>query len=582
MNKVYQRINWENYPDDTTPLNAQNLNRLDVAADELDNRLIAIDTVKMDKATAATMVKDIAYNEETGSFTVTYLDGSSYTLDTKLEKLAVNFTYDPAAEQLVILLDDGATQRVDLSALVTEHEFLDSDTVGFTVDETGVVRAQLRDGSVTEEKLRPDYLSDIRVESAKAQAAGAAAAENAAQAEISAKEAESYAKGGTGARPGEDTDNALYYSSLAETQADRAKAEADRAAAEILDRVMTEETAGIGRPDGVTITVDEEGVLTASVAGKTSDLENDSGFAVAAALTQEEYDALPEEKLTDGKLYLVRDAAGESGQLIRNGVYYGTDRDLRELLGTAEISAVGDGTVTGAIGELNTGIASCFQSVSDGKAAVAAALTGQGTATAGDAAFATLAANVTAAGNARYNAGVTAADNRANASSVNYKTGYNAGVTDADNRPNASSTNYKTGYNAGYSAGMTAGKTGGNLTATGYAQNAPSTAGTTFSYAQLSNSYTNTYTCPIAGIAVCVGGGSGLYHSVSASCTLNGGGVGAIHSMSIGYCVVYVWAFRVSAGSVIRLTSSVSRTNSATADCYGPSMINAIRLFTIT
>ncbi|MCI8391073.1 MAG: hypothetical protein HFI35_10425, partial [Roseburia sp.] len=158
MNKVYQRINWENYPDDTTPLNAQNLNRLDVAADELDNRLIAIDTVKMDKATAATMVKDIAYNEETGSFTVTYLDGSSYTLDTKLEKLAVNFTYDPAAEQLVILLDDGATQRVDLSALVTEHEFLDSDTVGFTVDETGAVRAQLRDGSVTEEKLRPDYL----------------------------------------------------------------------------------------------------------------------------------------------------------------------------------------------------------------------------------------------------------------------------------------------------------------------------------------------------------------------------------------------------------------------------------------
>ena len=63
MNKVYQRINWENYPNDATPLSAQNLNRLDVAADELDNRLIAMDTVKMDKITAATMVKDIAYNE---------------------------------------------------------------------------------------------------------------------------------------------------------------------------------------------------------------------------------------------------------------------------------------------------------------------------------------------------------------------------------------------------------------------------------------------------------------------------------------------------------------------------------------
>ena len=171
MNKIYQRINWENSPDDTTPLSAQNLNRLDVAADELDNRLIALDTAKMDKITAATMVKDIAYDETDGSFTVTYLDGSSYTLDTKLEKLAVNFAYDPAAEQLVILLEDGTTQNVDLSSLVTEHEFQDTDTIGFSVDDTGGIRAQVRDGSITEAKLRPDYLSDIRVEGAKAQAA---------------------------------------------------------------------------------------------------------------------------------------------------------------------------------------------------------------------------------------------------------------------------------------------------------------------------------------------------------------------------------------------------------------------------
>ena len=57
-----------------------------------------------------------------------------------------------------------------------------------------------------------------------------------------------------------------------------------------------------------------------------------------------------------------------------------------------------------------------------------------------------------------YNAGVTAADNRANPNSTNYKTGYNAGVTAADNRANPNSTNYKTGYNAGYSAGVNAGK----------------------------------------------------------------------------------------------------------------------------
>ncbi len=51
-----------------------------------------------------------------------------------------------------------------------------------------------------------------------------------------------------------------------------------------------------------------------------------------------------------------------------------------------------------------------------------------------------------------YNAGVTAADARANVNSANYKAGYNAGVTAADARANSSSANYKAGYNAGVAA----------------------------------------------------------------------------------------------------------------------------------
>lgn len=95
----------------------------------------------------------------------------------------------------------------------------------------------------------------------------------------------------------------------------------------------------------------------------------------------------------------------------------------------SKIAKIGDGTCTGAIVE-------CFQSVSDGKAAVATALTNQGVATASDATFATMASNVTTAGNARYNSG------------------YSTGVTAADNRANANSVNYKTGYNNGYNAGV--------------------------------------------------------------------------------------------------------------------------------
>lgn len=50
---------------------------------------------------------------------------------------------------------------------------------------------------------------------------------------------------------------------------------------------------------------------------------------------------------------------------------------------------------------------------------------------------------------AGYKQGVTDADGRANANSVNYKTGYNKGVTDADARANPASVNYKSGYTAG-------------------------------------------------------------------------------------------------------------------------------------
>lgn len=48
-------------------------------------------------------------------------------------------------------------------------------------------------------------------------------------ADASATLSESWTHGGTGTRPGEDTDNSEYYSKQSKTQADRAKDEADRA-----------------------------------------------------------------------------------------------------------------------------------------------------------------------------------------------------------------------------------------------------------------------------------------------------------------------------------------------------------------
>ena len=71
----------------------------------------------------------------------------------------------------------------------------------------------------------------------------------------------SYAVGGTGTREGEDTDNAKYYNQQASDNADRAEAAAERASVVADVGVATIEKAGLVKPDGMTITVDEDGTI---------------------------------------------------------------------------------------------------------------------------------------------------------------------------------------------------------------------------------------------------------------------------------------------------------------------------------
>jgi len=204
MNKAYNRINWENYPSDATPINKVNLNRLDSATDILDDRVITLDTTKATKTEVATLVMDVAFEESTGIITVTKKNGSKITIDTQMGKIAVNFDYDPVTEQIILTLIDGTKQYIDLSALITQYEFLDTDTVAFTIGTDGKVSAIVKEGSIEEKHLEPNYLAKIKVEAAKAETSRADAA-------ASATKAESYAVGGTGSREGEDSDNAKYY-----------------------------------------------------------------------------------------------------------------------------------------------------------------------------------------------------------------------------------------------------------------------------------------------------------------------------------------------------------------------------------
>lgn len=257
MNKAYGRIDWQNYPSDETPINESNLNKIDAATDEIDNRVITLDTTKATKAEVSTLVQDVTFEEKTGIITITKKNGSKLTIDTQMEKIAVNFAYNAETQQIILTLIDGTKQYIDLSALITQYEFLDSDTVAFSIDSTGKVSAIVKEASIQEKHLQPNYLADIKVEAAKAQASQTAAAKSESNAKASetaavtsesnaaasATKAQSYAVGGTNSRTGEDTDNAKYYSQQAEQSQLAAKNSADTASIKAGEATTSANTA---------------------------------------------------------------------------------------------------------------------------------------------------------------------------------------------------------------------------------------------------------------------------------------------------------------------------------------------------
>ena len=292
MQKIYSRINWENFPSEKTAVNESNLNKMDLAIDNLDDRVVAMDASKVDLTKANELVEEILWDESNGTLTVVKMNGSSAVIDTKLEKLAVNFTYNPQTQQLVIALDDGTVQNVDLSSLITEYEFLDSDTIAFEIA-GGKVKAIVKNGSITENHLAPEYLAEIRTQVGRAEMSAKSADASEKNAASSSALAKSYAVGGTGTREGEDTDNAKYYAEQAKNASDvgalskivdnhisdkivhmtesehgvvsklgeSAEGSLTYNGSEIKPSVATTESTGVVKPDGTTITIDEDGTL---------------------------------------------------------------------------------------------------------------------------------------------------------------------------------------------------------------------------------------------------------------------------------------------------------------------------------
>ena len=206
MNKVYSRIIWKNYPNTSTAINETNLNRMDKAIDDLDNRVIEQDSTKANQTTVNSMVKNWTMDETTGVITVEKQDGSKIMFDLNIEKIPVTFELSPSGI-LTMTTSDGTQFTANIGSMIPVLTFNESDQIAVSVSGSGVNKTysfSIKDNSITENKLQPNFLADIKVQSANASL-------SANNAETSATQAQSYAIGGTGTRENEDTDNAMYY-----------------------------------------------------------------------------------------------------------------------------------------------------------------------------------------------------------------------------------------------------------------------------------------------------------------------------------------------------------------------------------
>lgn len=230
MNKIYTRINWENYPSEATALNETNLNKMDFALDEVDNRLIEQDATKLSKTDASNDVVNWTMDEETGVITVTRRSGEQILFDLNIEKIPVSFSLSDDGI-LTMVTDDGTTFTANIGAMIPILTFNDSDEIAVSVSGTGINKTysfSVKDNSITENKLQPNFLADIKVQSANASASASSAASSSSDADYDAKLAQSYAVGGSGIRD-DDTDNAKYYKEQAKNSSDRASNSASSA-----------------------------------------------------------------------------------------------------------------------------------------------------------------------------------------------------------------------------------------------------------------------------------------------------------------------------------------------------------------
>lgn len=262
LTKYYFPFTWRNKPSLESPINEVHLNHMEDGINEMDNRILLLAQDKADVADMANVIIDFTMDDTTGVMTFTRFDGSTFTHDTAVEKIALNCYLE--GDNFVLELADGTKQKVSLSKFIDTYTFTSTDRIRFTVNGKNI-SADIPDGKITLAKLEPTVMSTIRQYTLDAQTSKGVA-------EQAASTAQGWAIGGTGF----EGNNAKYYASKSQRYAvggveegdakDNAKAYCEAA------KGYAEQCQGVSEFDGTAATVsavDTQGININTATGTT-------------------------------------------------------------------------------------------------------------------------------------------------------------------------------------------------------------------------------------------------------------------------------------------------------------------------
>lgn len=101
-------------------------------------------------------ITQVIVNDETGVFTFTRQDGTSFSVDTLLEKVVVNFTYNEETQDLELTLEDGTIKKIPMTAFIDDYTGVDGETIKIDVSNDNKISATIKNGSITLDKLNED------------------------------------------------------------------------------------------------------------------------------------------------------------------------------------------------------------------------------------------------------------------------------------------------------------------------------------------------------------------------------------------------------------------------------------------